>query len=69
MSEMSRRTVRTAKSIQAKLEKHSSEQILESSSPGEIDLDEDLKTKTDHACEKHIKRLVMTKRLTHCVRS
>ena len=56
---MTRRTVHTARSSQGKLEKLSTERILESSSLGEIGLDGH-KTKTDYACEKHSQRLVLT---------
>ena len=57
-SEMTRRTVHTARTSLGKLEKNSSDRILESSSLGEIGLAGN-KTQSDYACEKHIQRLVM----------
>ena len=55
-SEMTRRTVHTARSSQGKLEKLSTERILESSSLGEIGH----KTQSKCDCEKCLQRFVLT---------
>ena len=65
-SEMTRRTVHTARSsLGSKLEKNSSERILESASMGEIGH----KTQSNCDCEKCIQRFVMRMRLTPCFNS
>ena len=60
-SEMTRRTVHTARSSLGKLEQKSSERILESSSTGEIGH----KTQANCDCDKCVQRFVMTE--TACV--
>ena len=60
-SEMTRRTVTTARSsLGSKLEKNSSERILESASMGEIGH----KTQSNCDCEKCVQRFVMRMRLS-----
>ena len=60
-SEMTRRTVTTARSsLGSKLEKNSSERILESASMGEIGH----KTQSNCDCEKCVQRVVMRMRLS-----